>query len=119
MLTQFEQRRHKVISRPAFAVRMARAIGIWFAIIGVGLLIGMAGYAGFEGMSLTDAFLNAAMILSGMGPAAELKTTGGKLFAGAYAILSGLLIIIAAGFVLSPIFHRVLHKFHVETSKDG
>lgn len=107
-----------MVPRHVFARRMARAIGLWLLIIGCGLAVGIAGYAGFEGMSLTDAFLNAAMILSGMGPAAELKTTAGKLFAGAYAILSGLIIIIATGFVLAPIFHRVLHKFHVETSKD-
>jgi hypothetical protein len=69
-------------------------------------------------MSLTDAFLNAAMILSGMGPAAVLQTTGGKLFAGFYAIFSGLLLIIATGFVLAPIFHRVLHKFHLEAGRD-
>ena len=97
---------------------MARAIGLWFVIIGCGLAIGIAGYAGLEGMSLTDSFMNAAMILSGMGPATELKTTSGKLFAGTYAIFSGFVIVIATGFVLAPIFHRVLHKFHVETSKD-
>jgi len=117
-LTSFEQRRDKVVSGRLFARRMARAIGLWFALIGCGLAVGIAGYAGFEGLSLTDAYLNAAMILSGMGPAVELKTTSGKLFAGTYAILSGLIIIIATGFVLAPIFHRVLHKFHVETSKD-
>ena len=116
-LTSFEQRRAKVISRHEFARRMARAIGLWFLIIAGGLAIGIAGYAGLEGMSLTDSFLNAAMILSGMGPATELKTTSGKLFAGSYAIFSGLIIVIATGFVLAPIFHRVLHKFHVETSK--
>jgi hypothetical protein len=48
----------------------------------------------------------------------ELKTTGGKIFAGSYAILSGLIIVIATGFVLAPIFHRILHRFHVETTKD-
>jgi len=94
---------------------MLRAVLIWLAIVAIGLTIGIAGYAGFEGLSLTDAYLNAAVILSGMGPAVELKTTGGKLFAGTYAIFSGLLIIIATGFVLAPIFHRVLHKFHLET----
>jgi hypothetical protein len=107
-----------VVSRPVFARRMLRAIGIWLALTVFGLTIGIAGYAGFEGMSLTDAFLNAAMILSGMGPAAELKTENGKLFAGFYAIFSGLIIVIATGFVLAPIFHRVLHKFHVETRGD-
>jgi hypothetical protein len=101
-----------------FAVRMARAIGLWLVLTVVGLAIGIAGYAYFEGMSLTDSFLNAAMILSGMGPATELKTEAGKLFAGFYAIFSGLIIVIATGFVLAPIFHRVLHKFHVEQSGD-
>jgi hypothetical protein len=62
--------------------------------------------------------VNAAMILSGMGPIGELKTTPGKIFAGTYAIFSGLVIIIATGFLLAPIFHRVLHRFHVETAKE-
>jgi hypothetical protein len=98
---------------------MAYAIGLWFAITIVGLAIGIAGYASLEGMSLTDSFLNAAMILSGMGPATELKTEPGKLFAGFYAIFSGLIIVIATGFVLAPIFHRVLHSFHVEQRGDN
>ena len=98
---------------------MAYAIGLWLAITTVGLAVGIAGYAGFEGMSLTDSFLNAAMILSGMGPATELKTEAGKVFAGFYAILSGLIIVIATGFVLAPIFHRVLHSFHVEQPGDN
>jgi hypothetical protein len=90
---------------------MLKAIGLWLALAVVGLAIGMAGYAEFEGMSLADAYVNAAMILSGMGPLGELKTTAGKLFAGSYAIFSGLVIVIATGFVLAPIFHRVLHRF--------
>jgi hypothetical protein len=118
-LTTFEGRKHKVIPRTAFAWRMTYAIGLWFAITTVGLAIGIAGYAYFEGMSLTDSFLNAAMILSGMGPATELKTEAGKVFAGFYAIFSGLIIVIATGFVLAPIFHRVLHSFHVEQRGDN
>lgn len=80
-----------------------------------GLFIGVAGYSYFEGMALPDAYVNAAMILSGMGPLGELKTTAGKIFAGSYAIFSGLIIVIATSFVLAPIFHRVLHHFHMET----
>jgi hypothetical protein len=116
--TQFEHRRQLVISRRKFLVRMFIAIGLWAILTIVGLAIGIAGYAGFEGMSFVDAYVNAAMILSGMGPVGELKTTAGKFFAGTYAIFSGLIIVIATGFVLAPIFHRVLHRFHVETSKD-
>jgi len=94
------------------------AIGIWIVLTLVGLAIGIAGYSEFEGMSFVDAYVNAAMILSGMGPMGELKTTAGKVFAGSYAILSGLIIIIATGFVLAPIFHRILHRFHIEPRQE-
>jgi hypothetical protein len=97
---------------------MLVAIGLWMVLTTVGVAIGIAGYAGFEGMSFIDAFVNAAMILSGMGPLGELKSTAGKIFAGSYAIFSGLIIVIATGVVLAPIFHRVLHRFHVETTND-
>jgi hypothetical protein len=117
-VTRFEHRSHPVASRRKFARRMLRAIGLWMLLTLAGLGVGMAGYAYFERMSATDAYVNAAMILSGMGPVGELKTAGGKVFAGTYAILSGLIIVIATGFVLAPIFHRVLHRFHVETTGD-
>jgi hypothetical protein len=117
-VTQFENLRQPVITRPRFLARMLRAIGLWMILTIVGLAIGIAGYAKFEGMSFVDAYVNAAMILSGMGPLGELKTTAGKIFAGTYAIFSGLIIVIATGFVLAPIFHRVLHRFHVETKGD-
>jgi hypothetical protein len=113
-IASFERRRQRLLSRRRFAGRMLKAVGLWCMLAVVGLAIGMAGYAGFEGMSLTDSYVNAAMILSGMGPMGELKTAAGKIFAGSYAIFSGLLLIIATGFVLAPIFHRVLHHFHVE-----
>jgi hypothetical protein len=116
-LMDFEHRRHPLLSRRRFVGRMLTAIGLWVGITVVGLVIGMAGYAAFEGMSAADAFVNAAMILSGMGPVGELKTTAGKIFAGCYAIFSGLVIVVATGFVLAPIFHRVLHRFHVESGK--
>ena len=97
---------------------MLIVIGLWFVLTAIGLAVGIAGYAFFEGMSLVDAYVNAAMILAGMGPVGELKTTAGKIFAGTYAIVSGLIIIIATAFLLAPIFHRVLHRFHVETTRE-
>ena len=114
-VTRFERRGQPVASRRKFAARMSVAIGLWALLTFAGLAIGIAGYAFFEGMSFVDAFVNAAMILSGMGPVGELKTNAGKIFAGWYAILSGLIIVIATGVILAPIFHRVLHAFHVET----
>ena len=93
-VTRFERRGQPVASRRKFLIRMAIAIGLWIVLTIVGLAIGVAGYAAFEGMSFVDAYVNAAMILS------------------------GLIIVIATGFVLAPIFHRILHSFHVETTKD-
>ena len=85
------------------------------SIVLVSLGIGMAGYHGFEKLSWLDAFLNAAMILSGMGPVAPIQTTGGKLFAGCYALFSGLALITTVAVVFAPLFHRFLHKFHLDT----
>lgn len=107
-----------VIPARRFALRMGRAILLWIGLTIIGLCIGMIGYAKTEGMSATDAFVNAAMILSGMGPVGELKTEAGKVFAGTYALFSGLFVVIATGFVLAPVLHRVLHSFHVEEGKD-
>lgn len=78
------------------------------------LLIGMAGYASFEGLPWLDAFLDAAMLLGGMGPVESPRTDGGKLFAGLYALYAGLVFLVATGVVLAPILHRLLHKFHWE-----
>jgi hypothetical protein len=118
MDTRFEHRTHKLATPRQFAHRMLKAVVLWLVITSAGLAIGIAGYAGFEGLSLVDAFENAAMILSGMGPVTDLKNTSAKIFAGLYAIFSGLIIIIASSFVLAPMFHRVLHRFHVEGQGD-
>ena len=84
------------------------------AIVAIALVIGMAGYMGFEGMGVVDAFVNAAMILSGMGPMGELKYDSAKVFAGIYALVSGLLIFAVAGVALAPVFHRMMHRFHLQ-----
>ena len=103
---------------PVFRRRLIGAGTIGMGLIAISLLVGIGGYMLFEHLAFVDAFLNAAMILSGMGPLGELKTTAGKIFAGSYAIFSGLIIVIATSFVLAPIFHRVLHHFHVETGEN-
>lgn len=74
----------------------------------------MLGYHYFEEMAWIDAFANASMILSGMGPIGEVRSWSGKLFAGCYALYSGLVLIAAAGIVAAPIFHRILHRFHMD-----
>lgn len=113
-LFQFEHRRQPLATAARFSSRVARN-GLWaLGIIAAALAIGMAGYMGLEGMGVVDAFANAAMILSGMGPLTALTTDAGKIFAGLYAIFSGLLIFGVAGLVLAPVFHRLLHRFHVE-----
>ena len=111
----YESRKQAVASRRRFVGRLALSIAAALAIIGVSLVGGMLGYAHLEGMSWLDAFLNAAMILSGMGPVEPLKTDAGKLFAGCYAIYSGLIVVLTSGIVLAPIAHRILHRFHVDS----
>jgi hypothetical protein len=77
---------------------------------------GMAGYEYFEGLGWRDAFLNASMLLGGMGPVDMPKTDGGKLFAGVFALYSGLLFLVLTAILLAPVFHRVLHRFHFDES---
>ena len=108
----YEPRHAKPLPRPKFYGRMARHGAVVVLIIVVSLGIGMIGYHAFEGMSWLDAYASAAMILSGMGPLAELKTSGGKLFAGTYALFSGIMFITVSGLLLGPVAHRVMHKFH-------
>jgi len=85
----------------------------------VTLAMGMAIYHFVEGLAWADSFLNSAMLLGGMGPVDKLTTTTGKWLAGAYALFAGLVFIVLAGVMLAPVIHSVLHKFHLETSKDG
>ena len=118
-LLDYESRNQPLASMQRYAWRVAASFLIAALLIGGSLLAGMWGYAHFEGMSSIDAFLNAAMILSGMGPADQLKSDAGKLFAGCYALYSGLIIVLASGIVLAPIVHRILHRFHVEDGGVG
>jgi hypothetical protein len=116
---RFESKQQPLLPPREFAKRMAANFGIASLLIAVSLVVGMVGYAEFESMTWIDAFANASMILSGMGPLGPLQTVGGKLFAGCYALYSGLMLIVATGIILAPVVHRLLHQFHVDsTEKD-
>ncbi len=109
-----ERRRQALAPRRVFFTRLARCFAASAVLIAVSLGLGMAGYHFLEKLSWLDAFENASMILSGMGPVAPIQTNAGKMFAGCYALFSGLAFITSVGVVFAPIFHRFLHRFHLE-----
>ena len=110
----FEHKSQPLISHRQFVQRLGGSLAAALVLITVSLAGGMIGYHALEGLGWLDAFLNAAMLLGGMGPVNAPLTDTGKLFAGGYALYCGLLVIFIAGLVLAPIAHRVLHKFHLE-----
>jgi len=107
---------HKSLHLPwaPFVRRMLNSLFVLQLLVVTSLAVGMVGYHFAEGMSWLDAFYNAALILSGMGPAMPMQTDGGKIFASLYALYSGLVLIAATGLLLTPVFHRALHRFHME-----
>jgi hypothetical protein len=117
-ILKFEHKSQPLLSRAAFLKRLLLSVALGIALIIVSLLGGMAGYHRFEGLSWIDAFVNAAMILSGMGPLAQPATTSGKIFAGLYALYSGFAVLIITGITFAPIVHRFLHRLHAEEDGD-
>jgi len=113
----YEPRKHPPLSRRHFVQRLLRHFAGMIAVLACSLLIGMCGYAYFEGLPWVDAFLNAAMLLGGMGPVETPQTEAGKLFAGCYALYSGLVFLVITGIALAPVLHRVLHQFHWESDR--
>lgn len=113
---RFEHKRQKLASPAVFFGRIVRSLFVGLIFIGASLVAGMAGYMVFAGLSPIDAFLNASMILGGMGPVAPLDNDAAKIFAGLYALYSGLLLIAVTGLVLAPVLHRVLHAIHADES---
>jgi hypothetical protein len=112
----YEPRHQPPVSTRAFLVRLANHLGIAVAFVLGSLAIGMAGYAYFENLTWEDAFLHSATLLSGKGHAGMPVATGTKVFAGIYALYSGLVFVVAAGILIAPVVHRLLHKFHWEGS---
>ncbi len=115
----FERRHHALLPWPAFVARLSRNFSFALVLVGGSLGIGMLGYHGFESLGWTDSFLNASMLLSGMGPLESPQTEGGKLFAGFYALYSGLAVLAIASLMLAPLVHRLLHRFHAGDEGDA
>ncbi len=113
----YEPKAHPPISRSRFIRRVLLHAAAALALMLVSLMLGMAGYQHFEQLPWRDAFLNAAMLMGGMGPVDAPRTDGGKLFAGLYALYAGLILLVAAVLVVTPVVHRVMHRFHWEKDR--
>jgi hypothetical protein len=100
--------------RKKFISRVRRTAKYALSLVVVTLAIGMFGYHVLEGLSWLDAFHQAAMLLSGMGPVVDVKTTAGKVFDGVYALFCGVVLLAATGLMFAPVLHRLLHRFHIE-----
>ncbi len=115
----YESRRSPLLPRRRFLRRLGVHVAIGAAILCGSLLLGIAGYMYFEDLAWQSAYLNAAMLLGGMGPVDPPKTDAGKLFAGTYALYAGLVFLIGVGIVLAPLAHRLMHRLHIEEGAEG
>jgi len=110
----FERKNQPLVPTHKFYGRLIRSVGAGAVLIAFSLSIGMIGYHGWGQLAWIDAFLDASMILSGMGPLSTLHTTAGKLFAGCYAIYCGIALIATTAIILAPVIHRAVHWFHLK-----
>jgi hypothetical protein len=108
----YEPRHAKPISRAEFMRRLWKHVAVAAALVALSLAVGMAGYIVFEHLSWIDAFLNASMLMGGMGPVDPPHTVAGKLFAGCFALYAGLVFIVTAALMFTPVLHRLMHLFH-------
>lgn len=115
----FEHFREPPLSPAQFRRRVGRFLLLAVAVIATFLFLGMLGYHVLESLPWLDAFLNASMILGGMGPVNPVTTDGGKLFAGVYALFSGIVFLVSVGLIFGPLVHRLLHKFHFDDDEAG
>lgn len=111
---KFEHRSHPLLPRTRFLMRLMRMAAIAAAVVLGSLGIGTLGYHAFEPLEWEDALLNAAMILTGMGPTTPMTTRAGKFFAVFYALFSGVVFLTTTALLFAPVFHRLIHRFHLE-----
>src|SRR5262249_41039583 len=114
-----EHKSQRLAPNRVYYSRLARNVGVAIGITLLVLALGMWGFVTFADLTPIDAFLNAAMLLSGMGPTKDYPGFAGQLFGGLFALFSGLFVIFMMSFILAPVFHRVLHRFHVEDDDDN
>ncbi len=110
----FEHHTEPLASQAEFTRRVVRYSLLTAGIILFSLVIGILGYHYLESLSWIDSLLNASMILGGMGPVNTLQTNAGKIFASFYALYSGIVLLASVGILATPIFHRFMHRFHLE-----
>ena len=108
----YEVKSEPPLLRKFFARRMCQHAMIAIGLVAFSVALGMAGYGGFEHLSPIDSFLNTAMLLGGMGPVNAPVTAAGKLFAGFFALYAGLVFIVTAALLFTPLLHRLMHRFH-------
>ncbi|MGH9867034.1 MAG: hypothetical protein ACREAA_02570 [Candidatus Polarisedimenticolia bacterium] len=113
----YERHGQKLLGRPAFLKRLARHGGWALLLVLASLALGTTGFHLFCGQAWVDAALNASMLLGGMGPVGDMGPTSGKIFAALYALYAGLVFLIAAGLLFAPVFHRILHWFHMDNDR--
>ena len=114
---EYEHVSEPVAQMPHFLRRQLRSVGVGLVLVLVALLAGMVGYHQLLRLSWVDAYVNAAMILSGMGPMAAPDTDAGKIFAGTYALFSGIAVLAIAGVIAAPLVHRFLHRMHADADE--
>jgi hypothetical protein len=110
----YEHREQPLLSAAAFRKRVVRHFILAQLVVGGALGIGMLGYHALARLNWVDSFLNASMILGGMGPVDPLHSSAAKIFAGCYALFSGLAFIGIASLLVAPFAHRLLHRFHID-----
>ena len=113
----YEHKTDPLLPIGKFRLRVLTHAAVGFCLILASLSLGVLGYHHFEHLSWLDSLLNASMILGGMGPVNPVLTAGGKVFASAYALFSGVIFLIIVGVMMAPVGHRLLHSLHLEADK--
>ena len=110
----YEHHKQPILPAHQFALRLMRHLLAAIMLVAASLLVGILGYRYLAGLGWVDAFLNASMLLGGMGPVDVLPNRAAKIFAGGYALYAGLVFIVSAGIIIAPVGHRILHGLHVD-----